>query len=217
MATKTKSPTTRAITSQIQNESLVVERRERIIKAAITVFRQSGFHEATTKDIAREAGMTQSNLYNYVSSKQDVLFMVCEHLVGLYQSAVDAAVAANKTAHGALVEALRAIITVMSSHCDELQLLYNETHALEKADRRLVLSLISKLILAFEDLLKNYERDHGNCSVKNRRIAANLLSFVPAMVALRSWDLAGHASKEEVNKALLQFILSGLAIPLKLK
>lgn len=207
----------RPIVSQIQNEMLVVDRRERIVRAAITVFRNSGFHVATTKDIAREADMTQSNLYNYVSSKQDVLFLVCEHLVGLYQKAVDDAVARFDDSHSRLVEALRAIITVMSAHSDELQLLYNETHALDKPDRKIVLTSIAKLIKAFEVLLKAYEEEYGTCIIKNRRIAANFLSFVPAMVALRSWDLIGHAKREELTAALLLFTLTGLGIPVTRK
>lgn len=202
----------RPIISQVQNEKLITDRHERIIRAAITVFRRSGFHVATTKDIAREADLTQSNLYNYVSSKHDVLFLVCEHLVGLYQSAVDEAVAREVNARDRLVEALRAVILVMSAHRDELQLLYNETHALEKDDRKIILSSIAKLIRSFQTLLKDYEDEHGPCAIGNRRIAANFLSFVPAMIALRSWDLTPHATREETEAAILSFILNGLDI-----
>src|SRR5690606_8979207 len=133
--------------------------------------------------------------YNYVSSKHDVLFLVCEHLVGLYQGAVDEAVAREANAHDRLVEALRAVITVMSAHRDEVQLLYNETHALEKDDRKIILSSIAKLIKSFQNLLKDYEEEHGVCGIPNRRVSANFLSFVPAIVALRSWDLTPHAER----------------------
>lgn len=207
----------RAVASQIQNETLVIDRRERIIRAAITVFRRSGFHTATTKDIAQEADMTQSNLYNYVSSKQDVLFLVCDQLVNLYQSAVDEALRRNETSHDRLVEALRAVITVMSAHRDEVQLLYNETHALEKADRKIVLTSIAKLIKSFQTLLADYEAEHGAGTISNSRIAANFLSFVPAMVALRSWDLVTHAKREELETAILEFTLAGLGVPVTLK
>jgi AcrR family transcriptional regulator len=203
----------RPVVSQVQNEKLIVDRRERIIRAAITVFRRSGFHVATTKDIANEADLTQSNLYNYVSSKHDVLFLVCDHLVQLYQGAVDQAVAGHSDTHGRLVAALRAVIAVMSAHRDEVQLLYNETHALEKADRKIILSSIAKLIKSFQSLLKDYEDQHGPCAIPNRRIAANFLSFVPAIVALRSWDLTPHADREEIEESILRFVLAGLNVP----
>jgi len=205
----------RPITSQIQNEVLIADRRERIVRAAITVFRSSGFHKATTKDIALKADMTQSNLYNYINSKQDVLFLVCEHLVKLYQTAVDESLAKSEDSHIRLVEALRAIISVMSAHRGEVQLLYNETHALEKSDRKIILTSIAKLIKGFQTLIKSYEADGGSCLIKNHRISANFLSFVPAMVALRSWDLTVHAGQEEIESSILSFTLSGLGIPLK--
>lgn len=207
----------RAIGSQIQNETLIADRRERIVRAAITVFRHAGFHGATTKDVAREANMTQSNLYNYVRSKQDVLFLVCDHLVTLYQNSVNDALANNDNSHDRLVEALRAIIKVMSAHRGEVQLLYNETHALDKPDRKIILTSITKLIKSFQVLLKDYEAEHGATVIKNGRIAANMLSFVPALAALRSWDLFAHAEPEEVESSILLFTLSGLGIPVQLK
>lgn len=205
---------TRQIISQVQNEKLISDRRERIIRAAITVFRRSGFHVATTKDIAHEADLTQSNLYNYVNSKHDVLFLVCEHLVGLYQAAVDEAIAGQVNPHDRLVDALRAVIRVMSAHRDEVQLLYNETHALAKDDRKIILSSIARLIRSFQSLLKDYEDEYGSCAIGNQRIAANFLSFVPAIVALRSWDLTSHAPREVIEESILEFVLNGLGIAL---
>jgi AcrR family transcriptional regulator len=205
----------RQIISQIQNEALILDRRKRIVRAAIKVFRRDGFHNATTKDIALEAGMTQSNLYNYINSKQDVLFLVCTHLVKLYQSAFDESLIKSEDSHIRLVEALRAIINVMSLHRDEVQLLYNETHALDKSDRKIILTSIAKLIKGFQMLFNRYVSDAGPCLIKNDRIADNLLSFVPAMLALRSWDLSAHADREEIELTILSFTLSGLGIPLK--
>jgi hypothetical protein len=40
------------IINRVLNEKLIVDRRDRIISAAITLFRRSGFHVAKTKDIA---------------------------------------------------------------------------------------------------------------------------------------------------------------------
>jgi hypothetical protein len=46
----------------------------------------------------------------------------------------------------------------------------------------------------------------------NRRLGANLLSFVPAVVALRHWDLAPHLQKSDVEQEILSFLLGGLGI-----
>lgn len=202
----------RSIDAQVQDEDLVSQRRERIIQAAITVFRRKGFHGATTRCLADEAGVTQSNIYNYVRSKGDILYLVCEHLVGLYTQAVDEVVAEHEDPHERLVEAVRAVMDVMFRHRDELVLLYNETHALEKEDRKLVLKAVARLNKKFQDLLDAYVAGFGPIRVGNRRLAANLLTFVPAIVALRWWDLSIYATREEAEQGIFDFILGGLGI-----
>lgn len=202
----------RRVATQVQNSQLVEERRGEIINAAIQVFRRKGYHVATTKDVALAAGVAQSNLYNYISSKDDILYMVCERLMGLYSSAVEEAAARHADPHAQLVETLRAIVAVMNSHREELVLLYNDAHSLKKEDRRLLLSMISRFIDKFEHLLRNYEATYGPLAVSNRRLASNLLSFVPAVLALRQWDLAAHASSGDLEREIVHFLLAGLGV-----
>jgi AcrR family transcriptional regulator len=203
----------RTIGAQIQDEELVSQRRQQIIVAAIKVFREKGFHQATTRDVATEAGTTQSNLYNYIRSKDDILYLVCEHLVGLYDEGVRQVIANFEDPHDRLVEALRAVTKVMYTHREELLLLYNETHSLEKPDRRLILKAVSRFTNRFQELLVEYEKIFGPTRIANKRVAANLLSFVPALVALRGWDLSIHATREEVEGGIFDFIIGGLGIP----
>jgi AcrR family transcriptional regulator len=51
-------------------------RREQIVKAAEKVFAEKGFHEATISEIAREAGLSEPTLYEYFSSKEEILFNI---------------------------------------------------------------------------------------------------------------------------------------------
>jgi AcrR family transcriptional regulator len=202
----------RVVGSQVQSKKLVSDRRDRIIRAAITVFHRRGYHLTTTADIAREAGLTQSNLYNYVKSKHDVLFLVCDHLMSTYSKVIDEVCDRVEDPHTRLVEALRAITAVMSTYHHEVQLLYNETHALEKADRAIVLNAISQFIGRFEQLLDDFLQSTGRKLPVDARIAANFLSFVPAVTALRYWDLVLHQS-EKCEDEIVGFILRGLDIP----
>ncbi len=203
----------RAINAQVQDTTRVSETRERIIRAAIAVFRRKGFHGATTRCMAEEAGVTQSNIYNYVRSKDDILYLVCEHLVGLYSASVDGVMRDHADPYDRLINALRGIMAVMFDHRDELVLLYNEVHALQKPDRKLVLKAVARFIRQFQQLLDDYVADGGQLRLANTRISANLLSFVPAIVALRWWDLSLHSDRQEAEQAIFDFILAGLGIP----
>jgi AcrR family transcriptional regulator len=204
----------RSVDSQVQNNNLIHRRREDIVNAALRVFRNHGFHLATTRMIANEANITQSNLYNYVSAKGDILYLVCEHLVGLYEEGVEKAINRYSDPRERFLAVLRETLRIVLQHKDELVLLYNETHALEKGDRCQILKSVSRLNSSFQRVIRDYESECGPLAVSNRRIAANLMTFVPAIVALRWWDLSVHSESEEIEEQIFLFVLNGLGVKL---
>lgn len=50
------------------------EPRERILQAAASAMAAHGFHGMSMRELARAAGMSLSNLYNYFPSKEEILF-----------------------------------------------------------------------------------------------------------------------------------------------
>lgn len=64
-------------------EQLIEARRNQILDAAATVFAEKGFHRATTKDIARTAGVSQGTIYNYFDTKEDLLIGIMARLAEL--------------------------------------------------------------------------------------------------------------------------------------
>ena len=61
------------------------KREQEIIAAAAKVFNEKGYHAATTRDIAAEVGIQQATLYYYISSKEELLYLVVrEPIVRLY-------------------------------------------------------------------------------------------------------------------------------------
>jgi AcrR family transcriptional regulator len=55
------------------------ERRKLILLAAINVFAHSGYRGATTRAIAREAGVAEALLYRYFTNKQELFGQAVEH------------------------------------------------------------------------------------------------------------------------------------------
>ncbi|MBW2678755.1 MAG: helix-turn-helix transcriptional regulator, partial [Deltaproteobacteria bacterium] len=71
---------THDIPTQVKNPALVDRRRRQIVEAAAKLFIAQGFHKTTTRQIARAAGFSIGSLYEYVTSKEDVLYLVCEFI-----------------------------------------------------------------------------------------------------------------------------------------
>ncbi len=55
------------------------EVRERIIRAAMESFTQTGYDKTKMDDIAKRLGLSKGTLYLYFKSKEDLFFGICEH------------------------------------------------------------------------------------------------------------------------------------------
>jgi len=62
-------------------EQMVEARRTQILMGAAQVFAQKGYHKATTREIAKAAGISEGTIYNYFSHKRELLAALIE-LVG---------------------------------------------------------------------------------------------------------------------------------------
>ncbi len=55
------------------------KRKKQILESAITVFSESTYHGATTKQISEEAGVTEALIYRYFGSKRTLFIEAIEH------------------------------------------------------------------------------------------------------------------------------------------
>lgn len=63
-------------TPQTRRERRIAARQAQILDAAAHVFSQKGYQNATTKEIAEAADLSEGTLYNYFANKQDLLIGV---------------------------------------------------------------------------------------------------------------------------------------------
>ncbi|MDD5669160.1 MAG: TetR/AcrR family transcriptional regulator [Candidatus Omnitrophica bacterium] len=79
-------------------ETIMIDMRERIIEAAITVAARWGFTQATTKEIAREAGCSEGIIYHYFTSKHELFLAVIRENAEEFFSQLKLEVNAGETA-----------------------------------------------------------------------------------------------------------------------
>ena len=69
----------------------VEAKHQQIVEGACKVFFQKGFHPTSIREIASSAGMSMGQMYHYISSKDDVLFLIHRHMqTSWYQRLTDA-------------------------------------------------------------------------------------------------------------------------------
>ncbi|HEY7491280.1 MAG TPA: TetR/AcrR family transcriptional regulator [Candidatus Tectomicrobia bacterium] len=73
----------------------MTRREQEIVTAAAQVFKDKGYHAATTRDIAAAVGIQQASLYYYVSSKEELLYLVVRQPIMQLYAQVEEIVKAN--------------------------------------------------------------------------------------------------------------------------
>jgi AcrR family transcriptional regulator len=202
-------PAPRRIKTATKNPERVRERRERLIDAAIQVFIEKGFHNATVRDIGRVANMTQGTIYNYVSSKDDILYLVCDRIVAEYNDQARKAVDTTHDPAGRVRSAVWAISEVMYRHRREIRLIYQDSHLLDDRSRKVILARVEEFIGMFERIVADAARELDR-PLPYPHLSANILTFLPVMIALRGWSLRNHAPPEVVVDEISEFVVRGL-------
>ena len=59
------------------------QKRDAILNAALKEFSSQGYDKASTNIIAKEAGISKPLMFHYVSSKQELFFMVYDYFSDL--------------------------------------------------------------------------------------------------------------------------------------
>jgi AcrR family transcriptional regulator len=205
-----KKPKGKTVKSRIKSPSLIDRRRKQIIDGALRIFIAKGFHKATVREIAREAGLTMGSLYNYIRSKEDIIFMVYDYITGVLRDQMREAIEGIEDPEQRLKAALWQNLKAVNEHQDIIMFLYKESSSLDKESLHLVLARETEYIELFESLLRGFFGDK-NVNETRLRIAADLLSYIPVIVTFRRWSLRRRfESMDMVMKNTLDFVLHGI-------
>ena len=71
-------------------KSLKEARRDLILKSAEKVFSEKGFLNSTISDVAKETGVSDTTIYEYFSSKEELLFSIPREGIELSKEILDA-------------------------------------------------------------------------------------------------------------------------------
>jgi AcrR family transcriptional regulator len=194
-----------------QNSSLVEKRHQQIVDGACKIFFKKGFHPTTTRDIAKACGMSIGQLYHYISSKDDVLYLVHKHMQNVWYDYLNK----SELEHiddplEKLTEALHHSLVFMIENRKLIQFLYSESKYLDKKRLRVVLDMDYKNVVGFwRSLLEEVKKTK---SIKgDPDFLSSVISYLLAFLALRGWTLKDKPNIQHVD-SLVDFILRGLGV-----
>lgn len=209
---KSKPVKNKWIESSIKNEDLIESRRRQIVLGAVKVFSEKGFHKATVREIAEAAGVTMGTMYNYVRTKEDILYICYQHMTTILSEGLNEALDNVEDSGEEFRTVMKKNLDLIFDNQDEIMFLYRESGAYDKEAIRTVLSQEMKYVELFEALLR---RRFKNQKIDEFRLklAADILSYVSVLLVLRRWSLTRRFdSMEEVKEGIIDFLEKGIEL-----
>ena len=203
----------REVPTQVKNPDLVERRRRQIVDAAAKLFIAQGFHKTTTRQIARAAGVSIGSLYEYVASKEDVLYLVCEFIHLEVERGVAEAMQRTTGGKEVLAEVIREYFLVCHRMSDFILLIYQETRSLPVVWRKRVLENELRITRVLVEVLAGLS-DGGqlpSMSSDQLEMVAHNITVLGHMWTFRRWYLARHFSIEDYIRIQTDFIIGTIA------
>lgn len=197
------------VPTQIKNPELVQQRRRQIIDSTVKLFIKHGYHKTTTRMIAKASGFSIGSLYEYVSSKEDLLYLVCQTIHAEVQTAVEEALSRKGDERKRVSEVIREYLLVCDKMSDHILLMYQVTQFLPKKWEERVLENELNITKIFIDILKEL-CEKGvlpDCDEKTINLVGHNISVLGQMWAFRRWHLKNDYSIEEYIATQTDFIL----------
>ena len=185
------------------------ERLKQIYEFALVALSEKGYHATSLRDIAAAVDIQTPSLYNYFSSKQDLLFRLMRFIM---EDLLSRTAEAVETRRGDPVAALKAAI--------EAFVLFNTTHPNEAAVSDAGLSILSdeqrKEIVVIRDEfdfiytnLIQQGMDQGLFSGADPTVAKNVITSACARIYLW-YRPGGRYTPEELAQTLSDYLTAGL-------
>ncbi|MCS0789168.1 TetR/AcrR family transcriptional regulator [Cytobacillus pseudoceanisediminis] len=204
----------REVQASVKDERLVKKRRDQMIKGAVTLFIQKGFHRTTTREIAKASGFSIGTLYEYIRTKEDVLYLVCDSIYDQVAERLQKGLDTKQGTLESLKQGIADYFKVVDEMQDEVLVMYQEVKALTKDALPYVLKKEIEMVGMFEHVItlcvENGELDLPEEKIK--MIAHNI--FVQGqMWAFRRWSLQKMYSIDEYIQLQTNLLFQGIKEP----
>ena len=117
--------------ASVKDEKLVALRREQMIKGAVQLFKQKDFR-VQQREKLQAAGFSIGTLYEYIRTKDDVLYLVCDSIYEHVKERLEEVVCTEKGSVESLKIAITNYFKVMDELQEEVLIMYQEVRFYRK-------------------------------------------------------------------------------------
>lgn len=188
------------------------ERRRQIVSAARKITAARGMQVLTIREIAKEVGISEGDVYRHFPSKKDIIVLLIEDIEKTLLDTVEKAAAEKSGALESLGNVLKAHLSYIEQRRGISLIVISEIVRLADKDlRRRMFEVINRYLSAIEELLaRGVKSGQIRQDIDLSTAALTFFALVHATVTL--WALSNSSfSLAKKNKRLWESYMAGLA------
>jgi AcrR family transcriptional regulator len=197
------------IPTTIKNPDRVAHRRTELIDVATKMFLERGFHNTSIRDIARACTFNVASLYMYVSSKDDILYLVAKDLMTNIAERLAETKLDPSSPHRSLQIGFTSYCQIANRFRRPIRLLYREVDFMPPRARSDTIATVSSVIDYFQDIIAKGVASGDFRSVPPRLAALNIVT-IAHMIALHTREVRALGDLDFFVKHQLDIIFAGL-------
>jgi AcrR family transcriptional regulator len=187
------------VKARVKDKHLIDEKRRQIIEGAIKVLNKKGFHKATVREIAQEAKIGLGSVYDYVNSKDDILYLFFENYVNTFFDKVKSRASQITDPLLRLEVTFQAFVEAAMELEDQVMLSYTQARYVKKNYLKVILRKESEIVEHFRKIISELgEGPFGSF------LEANFLVYSGVFGVLRRWILRPRNDQKEIIEFLVQ-------------
>lgn len=197
------------VVTNVKDKALIEKRRTQMIKGAIQLFKEKGFHKTTTREIAKESGFSIGTLYEYIRTKEDVLFLVCDAIYGQVRTRLEKVINLECASLESLKTVIASYFQLMDEMQDEVVVMYQEVKSLKKETKEYVLEKEHDMVKLLKQVIVTCLPQ--KIAEKDALMLANNIFVQGQMWGFRRWILQKQFTLEEYSDTQIKFLMQTVA------
>lgn len=182
-----------------RNNDLFQKRQRQIINRATKLFMKKGYAQTSMREISKATGIDIRNLYYFIKSKEEILFLVIEMIhqteIELFEKQgildIDDPILQLRTV-------IRELVNFVYHYDREILLLYRESKSLPKRLLKVILARESRVVARIEEILKK-GLERKVFQFKDANFTANMIVYELSLHALRNWNMKKYTKEELIH------------------
>jgi len=189
-----------------------VNRKEAILKAAIQLFAERGFHVTATSEVAKRAGVAEGTIFHHFKTKEGILRYIFDEMMDVYVEGIKTRLIKGISGLDAIEELIRFHFRFSEERSEELTVVIRDFPFRITEPGSPLREVVTSGLLRVTNIIREcIEMGQKDGSIRDISPTEAAFTIQGMLNGLSRFKLLGHLTVPDLSEQVVDFCLHGLA------